>query len=99
MFKLSLRKTLRYTITRSYSSLSQMTTVLDRWKNINQDLKISDDVGEKWWNIIHRMYGEPQRHYHTIHHIEELFQHFDRCQEHFSFKYPTLVSLAIFFHE
>lgn len=76
-----------------------MTTVLDRWNNINKDLNITNEIGEKWWDVVWKMYGEPQRHYHTIHHIEELFQHFDRCQKHYSFKYPTLISLAIFFHD
>lgn len=69
-----------------------------RWLNTTIDvLKIPGDLPQKWWGVIEGRYSETQRHYHTLWHLEEMFQHFDR---HFkNLTQPELVVLAIFFHD
>eukprot|EP00758_Cryptobia_borreli_P003916 Tbor_TRINITY_DN4060_c0_g1::TRINITY_DN4060_c0_g1_i1::g.11790::m.11790 len=41
-------------------------------------LSISPSLTSKWWSVIVARYSEPQRHYHNLNHIYELFQLRDR---------------------
>lgn len=69
-----------------------------RWLSTAIDvLKISGDLPQKWWGVIEGRYSEKQRHYHTLRHLEEMFQHFDKYFK--KLNQPELVVLAIFFHE
>nr|XP_034302316.1 uncharacterized protein LOC117681522 isoform X2 [Crassostrea gigas] len=69
-----------------------------RWLSTAIDvLKISGDLPQKWWGVIEGRYSEKQRHYHTLRHLEEMFQHFDKYFK--KLNQPELVVLAIFFHD
>lgn len=69
-----------------------------RWLSTAVDvLKISGDLPQKWWGVIEGRYSEKQRHYHTLRHLEEMFQHFDKYFK--KLNQPELVVLAIFFHD
>ncbi|XP_061173310.1 uncharacterized protein LOC133182476 [Saccostrea echinata] len=69
-----------------------------RWLTLARDiLRIQEDVCQKWWGYIEQKYSESQRHYHTLSHLEEMFQHFDQYHE--KLDKPELVSLAIYFHD
>ncbi|XP_078334392.1 uncharacterized protein LOC111116891 isoform X2 [Crassostrea virginica] len=69
-----------------------------RWLELGIDrLKASEDVVLKWWGQIEEQYSEAQRRYHTLHHLEEMFRHFDQYSR--KLMQPELVSLAIFFHD
>jgi predicted metal-dependent HD superfamily phosphohydrolase len=55
------------------------------------------DAALRWWTEIERRYTEPQRHYHTLEHLEALFRHFDRHED--SLADREAVAAAIFFHD
>ena len=42
-------------------------------------------------------YAEPQRHYHTVQHLQECLQWWQRCQE--QMQIPAEVALALFYHD
>ena len=42
-------------------------------------------------------YQQPARHYHTLQHLHDLFNHFDALNAHL--EQPTAVGLAIFYHD
>ena len=76
----------------------QLMDLRQRWLELGKDrLKASEDVVLKWWGQIEERYSEAQRRYHTLHHLEEMFRHFDQYSR--KLMQPELVSLAIFFHE
>ncbi len=58
---------------------------------------VSAAVTQRWWEVIHRHYSEPQRHYHTLNHIDHMMALADEyaycLQDHIA------VKLAIIFHE
>ncbi|XP_062582105.1 uncharacterized protein LOC134243892 [Saccostrea cucullata] len=69
-----------------------------RWLKLARDtLRVKEEVCQKWWGYIEQKYSESQRHYHTLHHLEEMFQHFDQYHE--KMARPELVSLAVYFHD
>ena len=42
-------------------------------------------------------YAQPQRHYHTVQHLQECLQWWQRCQE--QMHHPAEVALALFYHD
>lgn len=66
---------------------------------MNEHLGVPEDVSDRWWDIVQGLYGEPVRHYHTLQHLREMFQHFELAKDHFTFSSPHLVTLAVFFHD
>eukprot|EP00128_Syssomonas_multiformis_P014528 Colp12_sorted_trinity150504_noHs@9731 len=68
-----------------------MASLEERWR------ELAKDADPNYWKVIETYYSEPQRHYHTLRHIEELFMHFDEHKE--SMQRPDLVAYAIFFHD
>ena len=42
-------------------------------------------------------YAQPQRHYHTVQHLQECLQWWQRCQE--QMQHPAEVALALFYHD
>jgi predicted metal-dependent HD superfamily phosphohydrolase len=67
-----------------------------RWTTVAEEsLKLPESVSRKWWEHIEQKYSKSQRHYYTLRHLEEMFQHFDQYQN--VLIHPDLVSLAIFF--
>ncbi|XP_048731044.1 uncharacterized protein LOC125648151 isoform X2 [Ostrea edulis] len=69
-----------------------------RWTTLAKEtLTVPESISWKWWEHIEQRYNESQRHYHTLRHLEEMFQHFDQFQN--ELIHPELVSLAIFFHD
>jgi len=60
----------------------------------------SDERAQHWFNIIVKEYSAPHRHYHTLSHLIDLFQKFDKLQQdNITFKHAHIVELAIFFHD
>mmetsp|Transcript_15113 Transcript_15113/g.19928 ORF Transcript_15113/g.19928 Transcript_15113/m.19928 type:complete len:264 (+) Transcript_15113:164-955(+) len=57
----------------------------------------NEEVANRWWVIIVDRYGEPQRHYHTLSHLMEMFALNMVYQDRIS--NPDLVGFAIFFHD
>mmetsp|Transcript_876 Transcript_876/g.1974 ORF Transcript_876/g.1974 Transcript_876/m.1974 type:complete len:481 (-) Transcript_876:29-1471(-) len=68
-----------------------------RWSDLCSKLGVSDSSKDKWWTTIEGRYSEPQRKYHTMEHLAELFEHMDKHADKLSD--PNAVSLAIFFHD
>mmetsp|Transcript_141561 Transcript_141561/g.440066 ORF Transcript_141561/g.440066 Transcript_141561/m.440066 type:complete len:477 (-) Transcript_141561:48-1478(-) len=75
-------------------------TLRPRWEELCQELgvvKADPEAVQRWWKSLAELHGEPQRHYHTLAHLRELFGHFDRHRD--SIKDHIAVKLAIFFHD
>ena len=72
-------------------------------------IKPSDvgDVTEEWFQRIITMHADSQRHYHTLCHLEEMFQFVDLLIEHeakegclnLTVTHKAIVDLSIFFHD
>eukprot|EP01096_Ripella_sp_DP13-Kostka_P011962 TRINITY_DN4918_c0_g1_i1.p1 TRINITY_DN4918_c0_g1~~TRINITY_DN4918_c0_g1_i1.p1 ORF type:complete len:227 (+),score=71.08 TRINITY_DN4918_c0_g1_i1:72-752(+) len=54
-------------------------------------------VRSKWWDVIERRYGEPQRFYHTLKHIDTLLSLSSPFRP--SLTHPDIFLLSIFFHD
>lgn len=58
---------------------------------------LSPNIATRWFEIVSKRYGEPQRHYHTLDHIEELLL---LSQKHASLlRSQENVEFSIWFHE
>ena len=74
----------------------------DRIPSDERDGETPDGTCKRWWDVIATMYdGEPQRRYHRLSHLDEMFGFVDAIGGHFS---PTggadaVVAPAIFFHD
>jgi len=53
-------------------------------------------INRLWQNIVTR-YGEPQRAYHTLDHIEQLLVQFESIKHHLS--EPHIIALALYYHD
>ena len=72
-----------------------------RWGALMTELSVDPAVGRRWWRRIHDGYMEPQRFYHNLDHLREMFVNYDAvvAQSQSSVAKPHLVQLAIFFHD
>ncbi|MGP4863830.1 HD domain-containing protein [Psychrobacter sp. T6-5] len=62
---------------------------------LNSD--VTPDEAQALWQNISVRYGEPQRAYHTLSHIEQLLVQFDSIKHHLS--KPHIVALALYYHD
>jgi len=53
-------------------------------------------IDRLWQDIVTR-YGEPQRAYHTLNHIEQLLVQFENIKHHLS--EPHIIALALYYHD
>lgn len=60
-------------------------------------LRQYDRQGIEWWNEVQRRYGEIQRHYHTLTHVENMLTLLDIFKN--KLTDPNAVGLAAIFHE
>eukprot|EP00466_Bigelowiella_natans_P010827 jgi/Bigna1/88910/estExt_fgenesh1_pg.C_400062 len=67
------------------------------WSAACKHLQVPDDLRKSWMETIVERYRERHRAYHTLHHLDELFQYCAKHQE--ELKRPHLVTMAIFFHD
>jgi predicted metal-dependent HD superfamily phosphohydrolase len=74
-----------------------MATLSARWRTILDRLGIDADAAGPTFADLVRAYSEPDRHYHTLDHIAELFHQLDRHGEDLADR--NAVELAIFFHD
>jgi len=74
-------------------------SLAERWQRLWQALDVLAPAG-LLPNLLQQLlaaYSEPQRHYHTLQHLQECFAHFDalkQCAEH-----PLEIELALWFHD
>lgn len=67
------------------------------WEALCRDLGVAQDRQQKWWAVLEGRHSEPQRSYHTLMHLRELFDHLEVASS--LVRDTTAVSLAIFFHD
>ncbi|KAK3089681.1 hypothetical protein FSP39_005567 [Pinctada imbricata] len=67
------------------------------WDFVTKELSIGKEIASRWLTEIKRRYGEPQRHYHTLQHIEDMLALYEQYKD--TVQRPCLVLLAIFFHD
>ena len=70
-----------------------MNTLSDRWRALFPE----HPHAARWWTELERRHTEPQRHYHTLEHLEAMFRHWDAHRD--ALRDPEAVALAIFFHD
>jgi len=58
---------------------------------------ISPKQIDRLWQYIVTRYGEPQRAYHTLDHIEQLLVEFENIKHHLS--EPHIIALALYYHD
>ncbi|PKH67256.1 hypothetical protein CXF61_02965 [Psychrobacter sp. 4Dc] len=58
---------------------------------------ISPKQIDRLWQDIVTRYGEPQRAYHTLNHIEQLLVQFENIKHHLS--EPHIIALALYYHD
>eukprot|EP00668_Euglena_longa_P003053 GGOE01003565.1.p1 GENE.GGOE01003565.1~~GGOE01003565.1.p1 ORF type:complete len:213 (-),score=46.21 GGOE01003565.1:153-791(-) len=69
------------------------------WESSPMHTCTNASTGTHWWQWLERQYGEPQRHYHTLTHLEEMFLQLDRHAALLSQKDRQQMALAVFFHD
>lgn len=69
----------------------------ERWSAQLHPLNIPSSITDKWFDTIVQRYSEPQRHYHTLSHVYNLFILFDEYLH--LLKNPLVCAQAIWFHE
>ena len=67
-----------------------------RWKDVCRSLGAQPSLVD-WYGRLQKLYSEPQRHYHTFHHIADCLTEFD-CACHLAAA-PCPLELAIWFHD
>jgi hypothetical protein len=67
-------------------------------RSINDDSQKVQDLAAHWWQTIISAYSEPQRHYHTVNHIESMWKVLEMVPED-QVSDRDAVVLAILFHE
>ena len=77
--------------------LSGSTLVETRWRDCIATLELPVDVAPEWFKLLVGYYGESQRHYHRLSHLEEMMQHLEEVEKHI--KDIPCVVLATMFHE
>ncbi len=67
------------------------------WTETNETLGVDTEVSKRWWSTVLEKYGETQRHYHTMQHIQAM----SKLLEDYKNKIQDVnaVHLAIVFHE
>ena len=69
-----------------------------KWLGLCTRLGLGDGPALKWWDWLYSCYGEQQRHYHTMEHIESMLElQYKHCEG--KIKNNAEFQLAIFFHE
>ncbi|XP_019851634.1 PREDICTED: uncharacterized protein LOC105312645 isoform X2 [Amphimedon queenslandica] len=69
-----------------------------KWLELCTRLGLGDGPALKWWEWLYSRYGEPQRHYHTMEHIESMLELQDKhCEG--KIQNNAEFQLAIFFHD
>ena len=58
---------------------------------------IDSKEAQALWQAVAIRYNEPQRAYHTLRHIEQLFAQFERVKQHLNA--PHIIALALYYHD
>ncbi|CAE7642679.1 coaD [Symbiodinium sp. CCMP2592] len=81
----------------SSSAAADAKKLQSRWEELCRRLEVSPADTAKWWQTLETRHGEPQRFYHTLSHLAEMFGYFDEHTA--SIEDAASVGLAIFFHD
>lgn len=73
-----------------------MRTSFNQWLSLAARVGVSGDVAG-WHERLMTAYGEPQRAYHTLQHLEECLRVFDEVRE--FMQQPDLIEIALWFHD
>jgi len=80
---------------REYAKVKSWLEV--QWDGLCRNLKVDENVSKAWMTRLIRAYSEPQRHYHTIFHINSMLRllvlHSEICQQ------PNVIHMATWFHD
>lgn len=71
-------------------------SLLPSWNRAWHGLKAAGD-GRAWFAQLLNCYVEPQRHYHTLQHLQECLAHFEQART--AAAHPHEVEMALWFHD
>jgi predicted metal-dependent HD superfamily phosphohydrolase len=79
----------------SPNEYNSMSIFQRSWARLNQGLQLQ--LPDSLRDTLLQHYREPQRHYHTVQHLEECLQGFEYVQD--KAQYPAELELALWFHD
>ena len=68
------------------------------WLEFCKTTGIKDEIANKWKDLMIQKYSEPQRHYHTLTHIERMLKLFSDWRQTNDLDYQVYI-LAVVFHD
>lgn len=77
--------------------MAASSRLLQLWMETTTAARLSASATQRWWERIVELYTEPQRHYHTLEHLEELNAYLDIVRP-CLYDVPT-VAWTLFFHD
>jgi len=72
-----------------------LSKVKNNWLSLMERLKIDEEIGKKWWDILLDHYAEDWRHYHVLKHVWDMLE----SKKYFKAPENLLFDLAIWFHD
>ncbi|XP_041357686.1 uncharacterized protein LOC121374645 [Gigantopelta aegis] len=79
------------------SKQSYVNSLESYFRQMCQTYLIPNDTCMHWWSVIEEKYSELKRHYHTLDHLKDMFDHYEKWFN--NLRNPTSVAYAIFFHD
>ncbi len=67
----------------------------ERWDDLTSWM--TEETKIAWWEKLKTAYSEPERKYHNLCHLHQIFQHYDQHKDYLENRYAF--AYAIFFHE
>ena len=78
--------------------MEEMEIIKDTWNNLClKNLLISENLTNKWWEIIVCYYSQTHRYYHTTHHLLELITFYYKYEN--KIRNKEIFLLSIYFHD
>lgn len=74
-----------------------MDHIYRRFAKFTMSLGVPPDAAGVWWTVLHALYTDERRHYHTLHHVMACLEALDSIRE--EIDDPALVELALWFHD
>lgn len=81
------------------ASLTLIDELHDSFRNLCKLSEIDFSTAEQIWKVIVEKHSEPQRFYHTLQHIHELYENYQRISSAISPDARSTVLWTIFFHD
>ncbi|MCS6865224.1 MAG: hypothetical protein RMJ56_13145 [Gemmataceae bacterium] len=75
----------------------QIDSLRQRWQRTIEQLRIDGAAAQPVWEVLRAAYSAPERYYHNLEHLTEMFAIVDRLAS--RLVHPVAVELAVWFHD